>query len=131
MKIIDNKLLDKLSEDAKVNERLRMNYNLHESLDESVQRLLNALEPGTILPIHRHKHTDETYLLVRGSLNVIVYNDRREITKRIELNHAKGVYGVCISKNEWHTVEVLEADTVIFEIKLGPYAPLAADDILL
>ena len=73
--IIDKKLLDEVSAKAKVSERLRMNYNFHETLDAKAQRLLNALEPGTILPIHRHRETAETYILLRGRIRVIFYND--------------------------------------------------------
>ena len=75
MKLIDLNLLDSLTEQAQSNPRLRMNYNLHEVLESKAQRLLNALEPGTILPIHRHTDTSETYILLRGSLRVLYYND--------------------------------------------------------
>ena len=131
MKLIDKKLLDGICNDAKQNARLRMNYNLHESLDQPVQRMLNALEPGTDLPIHRHTHTDETYLMMRGSLLLKLYNNDGQLLESIELNAAKGNYGVSVSAGEWHTVEVLESDTVIFELKEGPYKPLSPDDILL
>ena len=73
--IIDKPLLDELSARALESERLRMNYNLHESLDAKAQRLLNALEPGTVLPIHRHRHTAETYSLRRGAIDVIFFKD--------------------------------------------------------
>ena len=72
--IIDNQLLDQVSGQAKESERLRMNFNLHETLDAKAQRLLNALEVGTVLPIHRHRHTAETYILLRGHINVMFYN---------------------------------------------------------
>ena len=76
--LLDDNLLDGVTAKAKESERLRMNYNLHESLDAKAQRLFNALEPGTLLPIHRHKDTAETYLVVRGSLDVIYYNEKGE-----------------------------------------------------
>lgn len=130
MKIIDKELLDKLTEQAQNSERLRKNYNLHRSLNDHVQRLLNALEPGTDLPVHRHLHTDETYMLFRGSLNVKLFNDKKELLQTILLDADKGKYGMSIPAGQWHTVEVLEKGTVIFEIKQGPYSPLDPNDIL-
>lgn len=76
MELIDKSLLDKVSTDAQQNPRLRMNYNFHTSMDAKSQRLLNALQPGTILAVHRHPHTAETYILLRGRLKVLFYNDR-------------------------------------------------------
>ena len=130
MKLIDKNLLDKVTAEAKANARLRMNYNFHETLDAPAQRLLNALEPGTVLPIHRHCHTAETYVLLRGRLNILFYNEQKQITERYELDPQKGVYGVNIPRGQWHTIEVLCSGTVIFEVKDGPYSPLAPDDIL-
>ncbi len=130
MKLIDKNLLDKVTAEAKANARLRMNYNFHETLDAPAQRLLNALEPGTVLPIHRHRHTAETYVLLRGRLNILFYNEQKQITERYELDPQKGVYGVNIPRGQWHTIEVLCSGTVIFEVKDGPYSPLAPDDIL-
>lgn len=128
--IIDNNFLDKITEKAKESPRLRMNYNLHVSLDAKAQRLFNALEPGTVLPVHRHHHTAETYLVVRGHLKVMFYNDDKEIVEEYDLNPSMGKYGVHIPKNQWHTLEVLESGTVIFEVKDGPYMPLAPEDLM-
>jgi cupin fold WbuC family metalloprotein len=130
MKIIDLELIDSVTELAKKNPRLRMNHNLHQSLDAKVQCLLNALEPGTKLPIHRHQHTAETYMLIRGSLNVLFYNDSKELVEKQELNPTKGKFGIDIGAGQWHTTEVLESGTVILEIKEGPYSPLCDEDIL-
>lgn len=130
MRIIDNQLLDKLTEQAEGNDRLRKNYNLHHSLNDHVQRLLNALEPGTDLPVHRHLHTDETYVLLRGSLNVLLYNEKKKLTQTILLDPKTGRHGISIPAGQWHTVEVLEKGTVIFEIKQGPYSPLEMTDIM-
>lgn len=130
MRIIDDELLDKLTLQAKSNERLRKNYNLHRSLNDHVQRLLNALEPGTILPVHRHLHTDETYILFRGALKVHMYNENKLLIQTILLDSKSGKYGLSIPAAQWHTIEVLESGTVIFEIKQGPYAPLELSDIL-
>ena len=131
MKLIDETLLDEVTQQAKDNPRLRMNYNFHESLDAKAQRLLNALEPGTLLPIHRHPHTAETYLLLRGKVKVMYYNERKEVTDSMVLNPVTGIYGVHIPRNQWHTLEVLESGSVIFEVKDGPYTPLEEKDILL
>ena len=128
--LIDKKLLDEVTERAKASERLRMNYNLHDSLDAKAQRLLNALEPGTELPIHRHPHTAETYIVLRGAIKVFFYNDDRMITNEFMINPLEGSYGVHIPAGQWHTLEVLESGTVIFEVKEGPYAPLGPEDIL-
>lgn len=128
--IIDEKLLDEVSARAKASERLRMNFNLHETLDAKAQRLLNALEPGTILPIHRHPHTAETYVLLRGRIDVMFYDDSGVETQRFSLDPLAGNYGVQIPKGKWHTLEVLRSGTVILEVKDGPYMPLSPEDIL-
>ena len=107
-----------------------MNFNLHESLDAKAQRLLNALEPGTVLPIHRHTETAETYILLRGKIRVMLYNDKKELTESIDLNPLEGNYGIHIPKGRWHTLVVLETGSVIFEVKDGPYRPLSETDIL-
>lgn len=127
--IIDDKLLDEITEQAEASPRLRMNYNLHESLDAKAQRLLNVLLPGSPLPVHRHQHTAETYVLLRGKMFIVFYNDLGEQTERILLDPTIGNYGVQIPKGQWHTVEVIEPST-IFEVKDGPYSPLQPGDIL-
>ena len=130
MKIINETLLDEVTRQAKESSRLRMNYNFHNSLDAKAQRLLNALEPGTLLPIHQHPHTAETYLLLRGKIRVIYYNDQKEVTESVILDPRCGMYGIHIPSNQWHTLEVLEGGSVIFEVKDGPYTPLGEQDIL-
>ncbi len=127
--IIDSLLLDRITADAKASERLRMNYNLHDSLDAKAQRLLNALEPGTILPIHRHPHTAETYVLLRGRIDVMFYGDNGAESARFALDPQRGNYGVHIPKGQWHTLEVKES-AVILEVKDGPYTPLAPEDMM-
>ncbi|MBE6280832.1 MAG: cupin fold metalloprotein, WbuC family [Bacteroides sp.] len=128
--IIDKCLLDEVTAKAKASERLRMNHNFHDSLDAKAQRLLNALEPGTLLPIHRHPHTAETYLLLRGRIKVLFYNEQKDVTEEFDLNPLEGRYGVHIPKGQWHTLEVLESGSVIFEVKDGPYTPLAPEDLM-
>ena len=130
MKIIDKCLLDSVSSDAKESRRLRMNYNFHDSLDAPCQRLLNALEPGTAVPIHRHKHTSETYILLRGKLKMMFYNDKKEVIDESILSIEVGNYGIHIPAGVWHAMEVLASGTVIFETKDGPYMPIQECDIL-
>ncbi len=127
---LDKELLDSITQKAKESPRLRMNHNLHDSLDSKVQRLFNALEPGTVLPIHRHQNTDETYILVRGKIEVIFYDDDKKITDRFVISQEEGTFGVHIPKGTWHTLEVLESGSVIFEVKEGPYQPISENDIL-
>ena len=128
--LIDDKLLDTVSEQAKVSPRLRKNYNLHESLDDKVQRMFNAMEPGTIVPIQRHRDTAETMIVVRGQLKLTIYDDDKKIIEECILNPLNGKYGYHIPKGVWHGVEVLEPNTVMFEVKEGPYQPLTDEDIL-
>ena len=91
--IIDDSLLDKVTSEAEASPRLRMNYNLHDSLDAKAQRLINVLLPGTILPIHRHRHTAETYVLLRGKMFVVFYNDLGAQVERYLLDPSLGNYG--------------------------------------
>ena len=132
---IDNRLLDNLTEQAKASPRLRMNYDLRTSSDDTSQRMLNALLPGTEVPIHRHEDTSETVVCLRGRLIEIMYEDANEYvedggdmtrrrcfreTSRHLLCPAEGHYGMQVPKGVWHTVEVLEP-SVIFEAKDGAY----------
>ena len=130
MKLIDKSLLDTVTSGAKESNRLRMNYNFHDSLDAPCQRLLNALEPGTIVPIHRHQHTSETYILLRGKLRMMFYNDDKEIIEETILSSESANYGIHIPAGVWHAMEVLTSGTVIFETKDGPYMPIQECDIL-
>lgn len=128
--IIDKKMLDEVSAKAKVHERLRMNFNFHDSPDAKAQRLLNALEIGTILPIHRHRYTSETYILLRGKIRVMFYDELGGETDSFMLDPLQGDYGIHIPVSQWHTIEVLENDSVIFEVKDGPYTPLEPVDMV-
>ncbi len=127
--ILDDELLDKVTAQAEASPRLRMNYNLHESLDAKAQRLINVLLPGTPLPIHRHRHTAETYVLLRGKMFVVFYNDLGAQVERFLLDSTQGNYGVQIPKGQWHTVEVVEPSAIL-EVKDGPYTPLAPEDMM-
>lgn len=128
--LINDQLLNTVTGQAKASSRLRMNYNLHDSLDAKAQRLLNALEPGTMLPVHRHRETAETYIVLRGSIRVIFYNDEKLLTAEFLIDPKEKEYGIHIPAGQWHTLEVLESGTVIFEVKDGPYTPLQPEDIL-
>lgn len=130
MQLIDRELLNEVSRQAKENERLRMNHNFHDALDSPAQRLLNALQIGTDLPIHRHKHMAETYILLQGELKVLFYNGNKEITETTILNPLNRNHGVNIPAGQWHTIEVLAPDSVIFEVKNRPYSPLSEDNVL-
>ncbi len=129
MKIIDKNLLDEVSAQAKESPRLRMNYNFHQSLEDKCHRFLNAVEPGTVVEIHRHPTKDETFVLLRGRVVVYSYNDDGSVLESVELNQNEGRYGVNIPKGVWHTLEALES-SVIFECKEGPFVPHEEDGIL-
>lgn len=121
MKVIHSELLNQLTETAGKTDRLRINHNLHSSPDSKSQRLLNALEPGTKIPIHKHDNTAETYILLRGSIRVDFYNTEGTITETATLDPKAGIYGIDIPAGQLHSLEVLEHGTVIFECKDGPY----------
>lgn len=130
MKVIDNTLLNKVSNEAKESPRLRMNYNFHQSLDDKCHRFLNAVESGTLVPIHRHPTKDETFVVLRGKVRVSTYNDEGEVIESIVLSPEDGKYGVDIKKNVWHNLESIESGSVIFECKEGPFVPHEVDGIL-
>lgn len=129
MEVIDKQLLNKVSEQAKASPRLRMNYNFHEDLDDKCQRLLNALEPGTIMPIHHHK-VDEMFVILRGRVNVTIHNNKGEVIQSVELSSSLGQYAVNIKAGEWHSVESLESGSMILEVKEGPYIPHEVGGVL-
>lgn len=126
MKRIDKQLLDKTGEQAKRSPRLRMNHNFHERLDDPVNRLLNAMEPGTYIRPHRHQDPDkdEIFLLLRGKAVAFTFDDEGSITEKFLLDPMAGNYGAEIKPGVWHCLLVLEPDTVIYEIKPGPFTPL-------
>lgn len=139
--VIDNKLLDSLFEQAKSSSRLRMNYDLRTTAADTSQRMLNALMPGTEVPIHRHEETSETVVCLCGRLEEIIYEEvveyvqdetsqtgevmRKQTFKEVErhlLCPAEGKYGIQIPKGAWHTIRVLDP-SVIFEAKDGAFRP--------
>ena len=127
--LIDNKFLDEVAALAKTSERLRMNRDMRNSTDDTSQRMLNALEIGTVLPIHRHPTTSETQLLLRGKIDVMFYNNQRCEIERFHLDPRNGVYGIDIPAGTWHNLVVIES-AVIFEAKDGPYKPILPEYIL-
>jgi len=131
MEIIDNNLLDHITKEACNNARLRMNYNFHKSLDDTIHRLLNAMEPETFFPVHRHANPDkgETCLILRGCVLAFIFDEDGNITSSTELCPKKGIYGIEIESGVWHTFVVLEPGTVLYEIKEGPYFPLTPENI--
>ncbi|MBO7617859.1 MAG: WbuC family cupin fold metalloprotein [Bacteroidales bacterium] len=129
--VIDDKILDDLSAQAKASPRLRMNYNFHHSLDELCHRMLNALEPGTEVPIHHHPDKDETFVILRGKIRVTTYNDDGSVIDSVVLCQDDGIFGVDIPKNVWHTLEALEPNSCIFECKQGPFVPHEVEGVLI
>ncbi len=128
--IIDKKLLDQVSAQAKASPRLRMNYNFHQSLDDKCHRFLNAVELGTVVPIHRHPTKDESFVILRGKVRVTTHNDDGSIIEDVVLSQESGNYGVDISKGVWHMVEALESGSVIFECKEGPFVEHEVEGVL-
>ena len=129
--IIDTELLDKITAQAKESPRLRMNYNFHQSLDEKCHRFLNAVEPGTEVPIHKHPTKAETFVILRGKVRVTTHRDDGSIIEDMVLCNEEGRYGVNIPKGVWHTLEAMEPNSVIFECKEGPFVPHDLDGILI
>lgn len=130
MKIIDKKLLDKVSTQAKVSPRLRMNYNFHQSLEEKCHRMLNAIEPGTEIPIHRHPTKDESFVVLKGKVRSTTYNDDGSVIESVVLCAKEGRFGVDIPKGVWHKLESLESGSVVFECKEGPFVPHEEEGVL-
>lgn len=136
--------MDELTAQAKASPRLRMNYDLRNSSEDKSQRMLNALEPGTPMPIHRHQKSSETVVCLRGRLVWEYYEEvqgswlsqatgssaRVQKVQEIELSPNGPVVALDVPKGQWHTLRVLESGTVILEAKDGAYEPLAENDIL-
>ena len=128
---ITKAILDSLTEQAKTSPRLRMNFDLRNSDSDQTQRMLNAIEPGSPLPIHRHKHTSETVVCLRGRLVWEYYDELERIcTEAIELSPNGPVVALNIPAGQWHTVRALESGSVIIEMKEGAYEPIGPEDIL-
>lgn len=126
----NTELLDTLTAQAKENPRLRQAFDLRTSPNDSSQRILNAVEPGTILPIHRHRGSSETIIVLRGKVVQHYYNDAGEKTASYELAPNSAQVGMSVPVGQWHALESIEEGSVIFECKDGAYQPLTAEDVL-
>ena len=128
---ITQAILDSLTEQAKASPRLRMNLDLRNGENDTSQRMLNAIEPGSVVPIHRHRSTSETVVCLRGKLVEEYYDDlERRCTESIILTPNGQTVALNIPAGQWHTVHALESGTVILEVKDGKYEPLSDVDIL-
>lgn len=126
MQIIDQKLISEVSAQAKSSLRKRMNYNFHETFDAVVQRMLNALEPGTYIQPHKHETPDkvEAFFILRGKILIVEFDNDGDIVKSCVLSASDGVMGVELPPRTWHGVVALESGSVVYEVKEGPYSPL-------
>ena len=128
---ITQAILDELTTKAKVSPRLRLNFDLRNTSEDQSQRMLNAIEPGSVVPIHRHQKTSETVVCLRGRLVWEYYDELDRIcTERIELTPNGPVVALNVPAGQWHTVKALESGSIILEVKDGPYEPQSPADIL-
>ena len=127
---IDNLLLDKLTAQAKESPRLRMNLDLRNSDGDSSQRMLNAIEPGSVVPVHRHRKTSETVVVLRGRVVEEYYSSEGALEASYEFAAGGPICALNIPAGQWHTLRALESGTVILEMKDGPYEPISPADIL-
>ena len=128
---ITQAILDNLTEQAKASPRLRMNMDLRNSAEDQSQRMLNAIEPGSVVPIHRHQKSSETVVCLRGRLVEEFYDELERIcTEAIELTPNGQTVALNIPAGQWHTVRALESGTVIIEMKDGAYEPTQDYDVL-
>ena len=127
--VIDSKILDDLSAQAKESPRLRKNMDLRNSPEDLSQRMLNALEPGTVMPIHRHRASSETVVLLRGKIQWVFYDDDGVETERVTLDANGDLRMINVERDRWHSLVCLEPGSVLFESKDGKYEPLGPDEI--
>ena len=128
--VVYKSLLDNLSEQAKENPRLRQAMDLRNSPEDKSQRMLNALEPGTVMPIHRHHASSETVVILRGKIRWIFYDENGVETERVVLDADGDLRMLNVEKDRWHSLECLESGSVLYESKDGPYHPLEEDEIM-
>lgn len=126
--VIDQEILDELTAQAKASPRLRMNYDMRNSASDGSQRMLNAIEPGTIMPIHRHMGSSETCLCVRGHFVEYFYDDKGNVTDTFDM--LPGGLIVSVPIGQWHNLQSMESGTVLFECKDGAYEPQRPEDVL-
>lgn len=128
--IIDKEVLDNLTAQAKASPRLRMNMDLRNSAADQSQRMLNSLEPGTVMPIHRHRASSETVVIIRGNIQWVFYDDDGNETERVTLDANGELRCLNVEKGRWHSLQCLESGSVLFECKDGPYAPLGEGEVM-
>ena len=128
--VVDKKVLDELTAKAKENPRLRCNLDMRNSAEDQSQRVLNALEPGTVMPIHRHRSTSETVVVLRGKIRWDYYNDKGVKTNSFILDANGDIRCINVDMGQWHSLECLESGTVLLECKNGKYEPLGEEDVL-
>ena len=128
--IVDKQTLDSQTATAKASPRLRMNLDLRNSPSDGSQRMLNAMEPGTVMPIHRHHASSETVVILRGRIRWIFYDDNGQETERVVLDADGEPRMLNVEKDRWHSLECLESGSVLYESKDGPYHPLEEDEIM-
>lgn len=126
--IISQALLDELTAKAKASPRLRCSFDLRNSSEDLSQRMLNALEPGTVMPIHRHKESSETCVCVRGHFEEYFYDSDGRLVETVDM--VPGGVVLNIEKGQWHSLKCLESGTVLLESKDGPYRPLEEDEVM-
>lgn len=129
--LIDKELLDQLSEQAKSSPRLRMNYDLRDSKEDESQRMLNAIEPGTVIPIHKHTMTSEDVVILRGRAEEVLFDDHGNETGRWLLVPGSDTPAIHVPMGQYHTCQSLESGTVIIEFKNTKYDPVTTEDFLL
>lgn len=122
--------MDDLTVQAKSSPRLRMNYDLRNNPEDNSQRMLNALELGTMMPIHRHRNSSETVVVLRGKVKWLFYDDNGSLTNSYIVEAGGDLCGLNVPQGQWHSLECLESGSVIFEAKDGAWEPLAEEDIL-
>jgi cupin fold WbuC family metalloprotein len=127
LKLISEQLLTELSQKAAGSPRQRLNFNYHEDLADPINRMLNAFEPGTYIQPHKHENPDkrEVFIILKGSLVVVIFEGSGIPLEFILLNHQKGNHGIEIPPGTWHTVFSIESGTVAYEIKDGPYLQIS------
>ena len=127
--VVDKIILDMLTAQAKASPRLRMNMDMRNGPEDLSQRMLNALEPGTVLPIHRHHDSSETVVIVRGKIQWVFYDENGNETERVVLDADGDPRMLNVEKDRWHSLVCLESGSVLYESKDGPYHPLEEDEI--
>lgn len=127
MKKITKAQIDQVCEESRESPRKRKNFNYHAELTDSLQRMLNAMQPDTYIQPHKHEDPDkrEAFIILTGSVLIVTFNDYGEIKDHILLNQKKGNFGVEIPERTWHSLIILEENSVVYEVKDGPYSPIS------